>query len=217
MNTPESSELPRLDRRSAIKWMLTAAASVAVMDRASLAAEGAATAGVGYGTDPELVKIYKPGDVWSLTFTAAQKRTATALCDVIIPADEKSPAASKVGVPDFIDEWISAPYPGHSADKKTVLDGLAWIDAESQKRFSNDFADLVLRQKNAICDEICSFGKAKPEFRAAAQFFRKFRDLTAGGFYSTPEGMKDIGYVGNVATTTFEGPTPEALKHLGLA
>jgi hypothetical protein len=29
--------------------------------------------------------------------------------------------------------------------------------------------------------------------------------------------MKDIGYVGNVAITTFEGPTPEALKHLGLA
>eukprot|EP01035_Chromulina_nebulosa_P049058 gene49058-66606_t len=85
MTTPDSSELPRIDRRSAIKWMLTAAASVAVMDRASLAAEGAATAGVGYGTDPDLVKIYKPGDVWALSFTAAQRRTATALCDVIIP------------------------------------------------------------------------------------------------------------------------------------
>jgi hypothetical protein len=29
--------------------------------------------------------------------------------------------------------------------------------------------------------------------------------------------MKDIGYVGNVPTATFAGPTPEALKHLGLA
>ena len=206
-----------MDRRSAIKWMLTAAASVAIMDRAATAAEGGAIASVGYGTDPDLVKIYKPGDSWALTFTDSQRRTATALCDAIIPADDKSPAASKLGVPDFIDEWVSAPYPGHSDDKRTVVEGLAWLDAEAQKRFGNDFADLVLRQKNAICDDICSYGKAKPEFKQAAQFFRKFRDLTAGGFYSTPEGMKDIGYVGNVPTVNFDGPTPEALKHLGLA
>ncbi len=214
MNTPEPSDSLRLDRRSAIKWMLTAAASVALMDRAGMAAEGATPSG--YGTDPDLVKLYKPGDVWALTFTETQRRTVTALCDTIIPADDKSPAASKVGVPDFIDEWISAPYPGHSDDKRTVLEGVMWIDAESQKRFGNNFADLVLKQKNAICDDICAFGKAKPEFKKAAGFFRKFRDLTAGGFYSTPEGMKDIGYVGNVPTVNFDGPTPEALKHLGL-
>ena len=65
--------------------------------------------------------------------------------------------------------------------------------------------------------DIALVAKAKPEFRTAAQFFKRFRDLTAGGFYTTPEGMKDIGYVGNVPTATFEGPTPEALKHLGLA
>lgn len=218
MNTPETFDSSlRMDRRAAIKWMLTAAASVAIMDRAAVAAQGAATAGVGYGTDPDLIKVYKPGDVWALTFNATQRRTATALCDAIIPADDKSPAASTVGVTDFIDEWISAPYPGHADDKRTVVEGLAWIDAEAQKRFGNDFADLVLRQRNAICDDICSYGKAKPEFKKAAQFFRKFRDLTAGGFYSTPEGMKDIGYVGNVPTATFDGPTPEALKHLGLA
>lgn len=217
MNTQENSDLPRMDRRSAIKWMLTAAASVAITDRAASAAEGAATMAVGYGTDPDLTKIYKPGDVWALSFNAQQRKTATALCDVIIPADDKSPAASKVGVPDFIDEWISAPYPGHSDDKRAVLDGLNWIDAEAQKRFGKDFAALALSQQHAICDDVCSYVKAKPAFKQPAQFFRKFRDLAAGGFYSTPEGMKDIGYVGNVPTATFAGPTPEALKHLGLA
>jgi hypothetical protein len=29
--------------------------------------------------------------------------------------------------------------------------------------------------------------------------------------------MKDIGYVGNTPSVTFDGPTPEALKHVGLA
>lgn len=219
MNTPDSSSPHRMDRRTAIKWMLTAAATVSVLDQATFAADTPATpkAAVGYGTDPDLVKIYKPGDVWALTFTDTQRRTATALCDVIIPADSKSPAASTVGVPDFIDEWISAPYPGHDKDRATVLDGLKWIDAESQKRFGNDFADLVAGQQRAICDDICYVPKAKAEFKTAAQFFNKFRDLTSGGFYTTPVGMKDIGYVGNVPIVTFEGATPAALKHLGLA
>ena len=56
-----------------------------------------------------------------------------------------------------------------------------------------------------------------PEFATASQFFKKFRDLTAGGYYTTPEGMKDIGYVGNVPLATFDGPPPEVLRKLGLA
>ncbi len=218
--TPTTHVSPRpMDRRDAIKWMLTAAASVSVLE-ASASAQGVASSPVlnskGYGTDPDLVKLYKPGDVWPLTMTPAQTQTAAALCDVIIPADAKGPSASAVQVPAFIDEWISAPYPGHDNDRKIMLDGLTWIDAESQKRFGADFVNLVTRQKNAICDDICYAPNAKPEFRPAAQFFRRFRDLTSGGYYTTPEGMKDIGYVGNVAIETFEGPPREVLEKLGL-
>ena len=212
MSAPESS---RMNRRDAIKWMLSATAAVAIFDRDSFGANAPTTA-KGYGTDPDLLKDYKPGDLWPLTFNEQQRLTAAALCDVIIPADAKSPAASALHVPEFIDEWISAPYPGHDTDKKTVVDGLAWLDAESKKRFGAEFTDLVLKQKTAICDDICSMATAKPEFRTAAQFFRRYRDLTSGGFYTTPEGMKDIGYVGNVALTTFDGPPPEVLKLLGL-
>jgi len=94
---------------------------------------------------------------------------------------------------------------------------LAWLDTESQRRFGNDFTNLVLGQQRTICDDICHAPDAKPDFKKAARFFAKFRDLTAGGFYTTPEGMKDIGYVGNVALASFDGPPPEALKKLGLA
>jgi len=218
MTPADSSLRPQLDRRTAIKWMLTAAASVAIMDRAAAdAATTPAQAAVGYGTDPELNKIYKAGDFWPLTFTASQRPPATARGDAISPADATSPAAPAVGVPDCIDEWISAPYPGHDKDRALILDGLVWIDAEAQKRFGNDFADLVAGQQRALCDDICYVPKAKPEFKTAALFFNKFRDLTSGGFYTTPEGMKDLGYVGNVPLATYDGPTPAALKHLGLA
>ena len=206
----------RISRRDAIKWMLTAAAAVAVLDRGAMGAE-TPKAAAGYGTDPDLLKDYKPGDLWPLTFSDAQRRTAAALCDVIIPEDARSPSASALGVHDFLDEWISAPYPEQTHDKPIVLEGLAWLDAESKKRFGANFAALVRRQQTAICDDISYTERAKPEFRKAAEFFRKFRDLTAGGFYTTPEGMKDIGYVGNVPLTTFDGPPREVLKRLGLA
>ncbi len=213
------SHIPaRMDRREAIKWMAMAAASVALLDRDTFgAATIPPTTAKGYGTDPDLLKTYKPGDLWPLTFSDAQRTTAAALCDVIIPQDGRGPAASTVYVQDFIDEWISAPYPGHAEDKKLILEGLAWLDAESQKRFGANFANLVARQRNAICDDICWVAKAKPEFKQGAHFFKKFRDLTAGGYYTTPEGMKDVGYVGNVPLASFDGPPPEVLKQLGLA
>ncbi len=211
-----------MDRRTTIKWMFAAAASVPSL-RFGLALAGDAAARdvaanqAGYGTDPALLKEWKAGGPWPLTLTDQARLTTAALCDLIIPADEQSPAASKVGVVDFIDEWISAPYPQQRADRPIVLDGLLWIEAESQKRFGKAFSALSGAQQCAIADDICSPAKAKPEFADAVKFFSKFRDLTAGGFYTTPVGMKDIGYRGNVPQTSFEGPPLEALKKAGLA
>ena len=217
--TPPSQ---RMDRREAIKWMLAAAATSPLLERGTFAATATRSArsgskpGIGYGTDPDVLKTYQPGELWPLSFNEDQRRTASALCEVIIPADAKGPGAAAVRVHEFIDEWISAPYPGHDDDRRTVLEGLAWLDAESQKRFQNNFVNLITRQKTAICDDICYPPEARREFREAALFFRRYRDLTAGGYYSTPEGMRDIGYTGNVPLEKFVVP-PEALKHLGLA
>src|SRR6186713_2952014 len=93
----------RIDRRQAIKWVLAATATVALLDAKTFGQGAVAIAG--YGSDPDLMREYKPGDLWPLTFTQEQQRTVAVLCDVIIPADEKSPNASSLGVPDFIDEW----------------------------------------------------------------------------------------------------------------
>jgi len=208
-----------MDRRTSIKWMLAAAAAMQAMQlrAGDAAARDVAPDQAGYGTDPNLVKEWKPGGPWPLTLTDGARLTTAALCDLVIPADDQSPAASAVGVVDFIDEWISAPYPAQRADREIVLPGLLWIEAEAQKRFGKAFPALGDAQKSAIADDICSAAKAKPEFANAARFFAKFRDLTAGGFYTTPIGMKDIGYVGNVALDRFDGPPPEVLRKAGLA
>lgn len=213
-----------MDRRTTIKWVLAAAATVPSLKfgvtpafAGDAAARDVAPNQAGYGTDPNLNAEWKPGGPWPLTLTDNARATAKALADLIIPADDVSPAASDVGVVDFIDEWISAPYPQQKGDRPVVLSGLSWIEAESQKRFKKAFPSLSDAQKGAIADDICSPAKAKAEFSDAVKFFSKFRDLTAGGFYTTPVGMKDIGYTGNSPTETFAGPPLEALKKAGLA
>lgn len=213
-----------MDRRTTIKWMLAAAASVSSLRRVALAKTVLASPSdlrlspaKGYGTDPNLVNSYKPGELWPLTFTAKQRRTATALSDLIIPADDTSPSASEVGVIDFLDEWISAPYEPNDKDRKLVIEGFAWLDRESAKRFSKPFAALEEAQQKAICDDICYAATAKPRFAKAALFFARYRDLTAGGFYTTPQGRKDLQYVGNTPLKSFDGPPVEALRKAGLA
>jgi hypothetical protein len=207
-----------MDRRTSIKWMLAAAAAMQSLQlrAGDPAAREIAAGQAGYGTDPDLVREWKPGGPWPLTLSADARLTTAALADLIIPADEHSPAASAVGVVDFIDEWISAPYPAQRGDRDIVLPGLLWVEAEALQRFGKAFPALSVAQKSAIADDICVAAPA-PKFASAAKFFAKFRDLTAGGFYTTPIGMKDIGYVGNVALDKFDGPPLEVLRKAGLA
>jgi hypothetical protein len=40
--------------------------------------------------------------------------------------------------------------------------------------------------------------------------------LTAGGFYSTPVGRKDLSYMGNVPLARFDGPPAALLEALHL-
>lgn len=210
-----------MDRRTTIKWMFAAAATVPSLQSIAYSpqplARDVAPDQAGYGTDPALMKEWKPGGPWPLTLGVAGRLTSAALCDLIIPADDASPSASSVGVVDFIDEWISAPYPQQRADRAIVLPGLEWIEAESQKRFGKAFAGASDAERSRIADDICFQGRAASQFEVAAKFFAKFRDLTAGGFYTTPIGMKDIGYTGNVPLTGFDGPPIEALRKAGLA
>jgi hypothetical protein len=212
-----------MDRRTTIKWMFAAAAAAPSLKDVSFAAAPDALARdvaadqAGYGTDPALLKEWKPGGPWPLTLSADARKTAGALCDLIIPADDVSPAASAVGVVDFVDEWISAPYPNQRGDREIILPGLAWIEAESRQRFGKGFAAASDAERAKIADDICSPQRAASGFQEAAKFFAKFRDLTAGGFYTTPIGMKDIGYTGNVPLVSFDGPPLEALKKAGVA
>lgn len=215
-----------MDRRTSLKWMLSASVAMPLLTQQAFAQSSTVLAqpkaadvlgfANGYGTDPDLMNVHHPGDVWPLTFTAEQRREAAVLCDLIIPADEVSPSASSVGVVDFLDEWVSAPYPRQRDDRVTLLTGLTWLDEEATRRGGKVFADADSSVQHAICGDICYEAAVSTPFKQAARFFACFRDLTAGGFYTTPVGMKDIGYIGNVPRTDFPGPPAALLQELGL-
>jgi gluconate 2-dehydrogenase subunit 3-like protein len=209
LNSPDvpPSPLP-LSRREAIQRILVASALAASFDLTSFGAEEGRT----LGSDPNLLKKEIP---WPRVLTDAEKRTVTALADLIIPADEFGPAASTVGVPDFIDEWVSAPYPQMQGELKTIRTGLAWIDGEAQKRFGKSFAECAPEQQTALVDDIVKEGADAR--KQAYGFFKLFRDRVAGGYYSTKEGWKAIGYTGNMPMGFFQGPPRALLEKLGVA
>ena len=211
MNPPFPRQ--RMDRRAAMKWMLAASVAVHFLDEKSAGSTHQSTL-EGYGTDPNLLAGEVP---WERTMTPQQLRATAKLADIILPrTSPSSPSATEVHVHDFIDEWISAPYPSHREDREMIIEGLVWIDRESQRRFNMDFHRLTEEQATAICDDICYAPEAPPELEDGARFFSKFRNLTLGGYYTTDIGAKDVGYVGNVALPAFDGPPPKVLEKLGI-
>jgi hypothetical protein len=205
-----------MDRRTTIKWVVAAGAAWPLL-RTDAAQGKASLPARGYGTDPNLALNYQAGAIWPLTMSGPQRRLAAVLSDIIIPADENSAGASDAGVVDFVDEWISAPYRAFQRDRDIVLGGFAWLDGDAARRFGKTFVELDSEAQHAICDDICDASRAGVRLRDAARFFARYRDLTAGGFYASPAGRKDLGYIGNVPLASFAGPPLALLKSLGLA
>jgi hypothetical protein len=168
----------------------------------------------GYGSDPNLMK---PSVPWPLTLTEPQREILRIVADLTLPADERSPSGSALELDAFIDEWVSAPYPEQQRDRRLILSGLMWLDAESNARFGHSFAAASESERRAILDTIAFKDKAKPGYQRPTLFFSRVRGLMLGGFFSRPQGMKDIGYIGNAPMNSYPGPTEEALAHLNAA
>jgi hypothetical protein len=225
----DNSDPFRVNRRTTIKWlaatMAAAYAGCSADDKylgdeiparhgTPLLGVAASHDGINYGGDPDLMNPVVP---WARTMSEAQLRTTAAFCDVILPEDDRSPAASAVGVPDFIDEWVSAPYPQQQEDRASILSGLEWLEHQSRERFGSSFASATEQQRTEIVDAIASArpSEATAELEDKTEFFRRFRYLTVGAFYTTEAGMEDVGYIGNVAISgEYPGPSKAAMTHL---
>jgi hypothetical protein len=200
----------KIDRRTALAWVGVVGA--AIVGGAGVVVYGPKMGGEvitrGYGTDPKLTKPEKAP--WSRIMTADQLTTAAILADFILPASGAAPSASALGVPDFVNEWVSAPYPDQVKDRPVVMNGLNALSVKVLKAGAADRAAALAALPKATD-------------KATVDFWKKFRSLTSGAYYTPEAGFKDIGYIGNVARTSDPGPSAEVkaaldaqFKKLGL-
>lgn len=145
-------------------------------------------------------------------FDAHEMATIAVLCDIIIPRDEVSGSATEAGVPDFI-EFIVKDMPHHQTPMRG---GLRWLDVQCMKRFEKAFKDCSSDDQIKVVDDIAYPAKAKPEMQQGVAFFSLMRNLTASGFYTSKEGIKDLGYAGNKANL-WKGVPDDVLKQYGLS
>lgn len=168
--------------------------------------------GTPYGYDPQQIE---PVLTWEKTMSQDQLDVAARLSDLILPADDRSPAASEVGVPDFIDEWVSAPYESQRHDRERFLALFDWLEAQAQDRFDTGFAAASEDQRKQILDDIAWYGRIGDGLEDMAESFRSFRNIAIGAFFASEAGVQDIGYLGNKPVIgPYPGPSPEAIEHL---
>ena len=90
------------------------------------------------------------------------------LCDLILPADERSVSASRAGVPEFIDDWLDfrKREDGNDVLATQILGGLSWLDQESNGS-SRRISPRPRRPNRSNC-WIASHGPRRPRRRIAA-------------------------------------------------
>lgn len=144
-------------------------------------------------------------------FDERQWRTVRVLCDLIIPADERSGSATAAGVPEFIDDWLDfrRTEDGNDLLLSQVLGGVMWVDSESQRLFGKAFAAAAPAQQAQILDRVAWPAKAALEDHRWVEWFNHFRDLTVSGFFSSKVGVADLPYLGNRAVAEWKGCDPK--------
>jgi gluconate 2-dehydrogenase gamma chain len=148
-------------------------------------------------------------------FNAHEYKTIARLAELIIPADDVSGSALEAGAPEFID--LIANHNGELAT--TLLGGLAWLDRRTERTHRKVFVACTAEQQLAMLDVIAYRKNADADTAVGVRFFDWMRRLTADAFYTSPIGIKDVGYVGNKGMSVFQVPAAAidyAVKKSGL-
>lgn len=152
-------------------------------------------------------KAKAPGGAYTPKFfTPQQYGTLRALCQAIIPPDERSGGALEAGAPEFIDLLTSE----NKEYQLKLGGGLMWLDATCRGRYGKLYPNCSPEQQKEILDLIAYRKNAKkePSLSQGVEFFAFVRDLTADGFYTSEIGIKDLQYLGNDYLAEFPGCPP---------
>jgi hypothetical protein len=154
--------------------------------------------------------------------------TVGRLAELILPADERGGSAKDAGAAEFIDllcsenEQLTHIYTG----------GLGWLDARMRKRHGVSFLAATQTQQTAMLDMLVEADKAgrgratvsagpergqyahfmeygleKPsDLLPGVHFFDWVRKMSVDAYYTSPMGVKDLGYLGNIGMPEYKVP-----------
>lgn len=210
----------RVSRRTTLAWLAAASTMIPMALPAAVRAAGALPEGLdavpaakpaivtGYGRDPNLLDPKVP---WPRTMTEEQLKQTSLLADIFLPKTDSYPAPSELRIQDFVDEWVSAPYPDQQRDRMLILKGLAWIDSEAKQRWQRPFIELDTGQQTALLDLTTAMpdDRKKIDLMMRYGFFRRLRTVVVGAYYSMERNYAQLGYVGNVALEAFPPASAE--------
>lgn len=152
------------------------------------------------------------GDFAPEFFTPQEWDMVRILVELIIPADERFGGAIAAGVPEFMDFTMV----DRESMQGWMREGLAWVDAESVRRFGVGFVFTREAERAQLLDAVAWPARAAADVEDGVEFFARFRDLTATGYFSSRIGVEYLGYIGNAFNPRWTGCTPEAERHLGV-
>jgi hypothetical protein len=90
--------------------------------------------------------------------------------------------------------------------------GFGWLDHYMQQQHAVDFVDAKPDERTAVLDVIAFRKNETPETAPGIRFFTWVRNLVTDAYYTSPIGIKDLGYMGNTAVSEFHVPE-EALQY----
>lgn len=162
-------------------------------------------------------------------FTPAEFKTLGRLAQLIVPADDVSASALEAGAPEFIDLLASQ----NQKLAEIFHGGLGWLDAEMNKRYQKSFVNATEKQQTEMLDVLVAADTVERarlteeagyrksgryndftnytvqragDLGPGVKFFDWVRKMTVDAFYTSPIGIKDIGFTGNGAYTKYETP-----------
>ena len=127
-------------------------------------------------------KAYKPQFFSSEEFAGIERIT-----ELIIPSDD-TPGAREAGVAEFVDFMVA-----HDSDQQQPMrSGLAWLQEHSGRTFSNPFLALSEAQQVSLLEPLAYEAKYREGEEVGQEFFRRVKELTTMGFYSSEIGYREL-------------------------
>lgn len=109
------------------------------------------------------------------------------LAQLIIPSDE-TPGAREAGVAEFVDFMVA-----HDQEQQQAMrTGLAWFHAHVERAFAQPFLALTEPQQASVLEPLAYQSKYREGEEAGREFFRRIRELTVMGFYTSKIGYQEL-------------------------